>query len=524
MHNIIEFIVHYISYDDPIIMESIDASSLVKVTPSFNSIGNFKDLFESDIAFRLLPYLGLIDSVRCYILLTRECYKRALLWYNVHKDVEKAKLLIPSGMKFNSILDYGRFCCFDQRLQSIRPDAEAAVRRSGHLQVLRCPQFYSELNALNVAMYTYMDATSFDPTRGIYDDLVAINKMKDFKDNWGNSLEEDVIYWTSSRVVGNFIVLFERPDGTIMVSDDYQHVYLVLGIAQSLGDVTNISFEGNTMKQGKPFGPPKFHSPLFSVVIFTTLLNWDGKIVYDGLLMPQYKPSPSTMKRAINAYINAVNNGTLFTKLEKKAPSRFNSKLKISDEEVNALEISLRADLQSIRSKRPFVKKFEDSDYSNMKLIVFRRHGYTEQENPDHMISVMNPQFGAMPMKTFFSKNLIPTVQECIKALKEIVVKHDIDSICFDAIEVVVPIQKLLEGSTKFKISYYPPPSEEENLRNDLTNPMGGITACKWCKATHGFDGAPLFTCSRCKATKYCSKEHQKLDWPSHKKLCNNPF
>ncbi|KAL2070004.1 hypothetical protein VTL71DRAFT_14684 [Oculimacula yallundae] len=41
------------------------------------------------------------------------------------------------------------------------------------------------------------------------------------------------------------------------------------------------------------------------------------------------------------------------------------------------------------------------------------------------------------------------------------------------------------------------------------------IMRCAVCKKTEG-----TFKCSRCKVTFYCGREHQKVDWKVHKKVC----
>ena len=43
--------------------------------------------------------------------------------------------------------------------------------------------------------------------------------------------------------------------------------------------------------------------------------------------------------------------------------------------------------------------------------------------------------------------------------------------------------------------------------------------ACFVCKATPPAGGS-LSRCANCRMIKYCSKEHQKMDWPIHKTIC----
>jgi mitochondrial splicing suppressor protein 51 len=43
---------------------------------------------------------------------------------------------------------------------------------------------------------------------------------------------------------------------------------------------------------------------------------------------------------------------------------------------------------------------------------------------------------------------------------------------------------------------------------------------CATCSRTRSIDGRPLQYCAKCHETQYCSRECQKADWKSHKKVC----
>eukprot|EP01040_Poterioochromonas_malhamensis_P003004 gene3004-3191_t len=79
---------------------------------------------------------------------------------------------------------------------------------------------------------------------------------------------------------------------------------------------------------------------------------------------------------------------------------------------------------------------------------------------------------------------------------------------------------KRLMKDMNIHVAYYPPPSDVENYLNDLTNPYMNAPRCKVCSKTLAVDGTALMQCSQCKNVYYCSKEHQKRDWKSHKKYC----
>lgn len=97
-------------------------------------------------------------------------------------------------------------------------------------------------------------------------------------------------------------------------------------------------------------------------------------------------------------------------------------------------------------------------------------------------------------------------------------------------VEYAVDALKALLAPTDVQVMYYPPPSAEEMAYANRTNPYLSKAdkdrnlrpVCAVCEAEFSSaDGSsPLFKCGRCKEEHYCSKEHQKLHWKWHKKMC----
>jgi hypothetical protein len=219
------------------------------------------------------------------------------------------------------------------------------------------------------------------------------------------AIDKDVKYWNNDRVYGNFFVLFERPDGTIVVSNDCKKVYLVLGLANSLAKPI-LRNGGTVIKKYN------LHSPNVAMVVCLTLLNWEGKICYDGLIAASHeKPSIKLIKKAIKAYINAVDKGKLITSISKTpVPSTDTSNTKpAAPPSVEMLE-KLKPALANIKAMS------EVRGNGPPTMWVFRRHGYTPRENPNNIISIISSGGGQIGTE-FRAKALIPDLADYIELL-----------------------------------------------------------------------------------------------------------
>eukprot|EP01031_Cornospumella_fuschlensis_P045767 gene45767-56017_t len=125
------------------------------------------------------------------------------------------------------------------------------------------------------------------------------------------------------------------------------------------------------------------HSPVVGVVIKTTLLNWEGKIAYDGLLAPAHMATQATLRKALQAYEVAYNANSIITQLPLVEPSPLLGQ-PLSEQELAILSAAVRDDLQVI-----FAKPLVSSNVATGSW-VFRRFGYSEKENPNHVAFIMS--------------------------------------------------------------------------------------------------------------------------------------
>jgi len=169
-------------------------------------------------------------------------------------------------------LEMSRLRALDIGAVSISPAAEKVVRETLQPMIgLRQAGYNTDLMKLNAALYSVWGSIVASPTTGVFHVLKDdSSRCKDKMGEWFHNLMNDCLYWQSSRVYDDFIVLLERRDGTILVSKDYKKVYLVLGTAQSVGEV----FYTQTLSHKKTvYQPPNFHGPILGLEVSITLLN-----------------------------------------------------------------------------------------------------------------------------------------------------------------------------------------------------------------------------------------------------------
>ncbi len=484
-------------------------------------------ILQTEVTLNILPYLGYPDLLRSYCRLTKKTLQIFLDYFLCHKDVEEVSggtLQGDSREKLLQLIHGARKFVFSLGLSGISPQAESAVQRSGDLRILQTsPQLMLDYFRINVNVYTNWEGTASEPQKGIFHYLLEnIQESEEAKSFLYKEFIEDCRYWNSSKVFGDFIVLMERRDGSILVSADYNKVYLVLGHVDSLaGKVAFVPGKGFCAKEKSP--PPKIHGTISGAKVKTILLNWQNKVVYDGLMAPMEMVTKAALQKAFRAYLKALNTGTLITTLPKnEATAVLVEPYKLDQEEYESYRLKYQLELQSIGSK-PSPKGFDINRPTSLKsfgehYLVFRRFGYTEEENPNHVITVLK---GSAWVGTLIMDSIAPTIGEYIKLAEN----YCNDSAKKPAVIAVdyapnVEMFKRLMRDVNIHVGYYPPPSDVETFLNDLTNPYMNAPRCKICSKTLAADGTALMQCSQCKNVYYCSKEHQKQDWKSHKKYC----
>ncbi len=423
------------------------------------------------------------------------------------------------------ILEALRYAVLDLGMATISPAASKIIKNYNDLQLLRQKGMYDDLMRLNVGVYSYWDRCA--APMGVFAWLKEILTENPHL-KWGPAVERDVKFWKDSRIFGDFFVLFDRHDGTVMLSPDCKRVYLVLGLAQSIGEALPIP------RKPKVKSLAAFQEVFLGRRVSTTLLSWDGRVVYDGLMMHLDVMSAEQRRRALRAYCQAVDRGTLITSLDMKlvtpqAPSSSSSSAarKAAPSHTVPSEHSdkVRRIVARLQAAAPM------SGDTAAGTLVFRRHGYSESENPNHLVSVMQGGGGALlPFQTY--KALLPTLLEVLELLDRAVAAAGHRKPAYVGIDVefaVEPLQTLLEG-TGIRLMYYPPPSKEEEAYSNRTNPYLSSRekernlhpCCAVCDAEFSLsDGSsPLSKCARCKSEYYCCKEHQKAHWKYHKKVC----
>lgn len=286
---------------------------------------------------------------------------------------------------------------------------------------------------------------------------------------------------------------------------DFQKVYIVLGIAQSICS----AIRQQIIKSNQSY------SLLVGQKLRLTLLPYDNRIVYDGLMTVMEPMSHQQLKRSFKAYVNAFNTKTLIHRIELIEPKvESHQEIKLSGTEL----LQVKSIAQDIKSLPYISTKPITTNNPIGESWIFRRHGYSEQENPEHAVTVM--QSSGMPLVMYHQLNqLVPTAMEILSILQtciDMVGNKKPNTIFVDEESLVEPLDEVLSKMAGIKVSYYPPPSQEEaQAARHYDSKV--VNACYVCGSTR-----KLLQCGSCKSIFYCSREHQKLDWKRHKPSCHS--
>lgn len=467
---------------------------------------SLQTILESDAALTLIPMLGLVDSVCMYSRLTKQCHKRLQEYLLHHKtNSSNGTPFRSSWQVFTNFLDAFRRCAHALGCATISSEGSALLEKAhGNLDPLRQKGLVKDINQLNTAMYTHWNSRPLVPHKGIFHHVASciLNENGAYK----RALTEDVQFWNSSRIHGEFIVLFDRPDGTIVVSKDCQNVYLVLGSGQSMGQVCNVGFHDGDFYKKPTYSPPTLHGPIVGVTVHATLLNWQGMMLFE---ITKAITSNMKMKQALKAYIGAVDKLTLVSELKKREGSLQVTPLpKIDTKEVEWWKSTHPEELEDIRN----------AELRGSHAIIFQRLGVTEEDNPGHVVKVVMPDDESFPLYCQL-QDLTPTIGEYL-TMADLAVKVCGKPTVFgiDELSVFETLGAVLDG-TGVKVSYFSPPSIEAATVKAITNPYTRLS-CAICGLRRQSDGTELLRCSRCKNEFYCSKEHQKQAWKRHKLFC----
>lgn len=289
----------------------------------------------------------------------------------------------------------------------------------------------------------------------------------------------DVERWGDSRarIFGFFYVARKRDDGTLLVSadcenDDTAAVYLAVGQSTSLYDLIC----GSGMQ-----------SPDSVTRVKLTLLPYRHRLVFDGVVLAAEKNAPPDMASRVHSLADrAEQEGLVVSNLSVnradlsrcvpdgativRTPENDEAAKATNDAEeaMGSAEASRFAayddpKFQNMRAMLHAAKKHEKEKDPN-SLWVFRRGGYTEDDNPGHAIFIMAGGDGSMPAMPFQTELLEPNPKELFDKLCEAVLARKGKApsmLAVDSLPCVAPLNAMLDN-TGIRCMYYPPASEEE--------------------------------------------------------------
>ena len=310
-------------------------------------------------------------------------------------------------------------------------------------------------------------------------------------------VENELRHWPHQRVTGTFFFAKETASGAaVLVDQRTQKVYEVLGISTSIGDI---------MRSGGRFTK----DDVLGATIKLTLLPYMAKIVYDGTLFGAPPAGASEAAEARAAAEAAEAEGTVLRELPAHVESLVGKRVDISglsgrpelngttgtatawveakgryavrlaDGETVALKMAnLAVSSQQAASdsgRPPAASELSASERQAQERLralrqrkgdagfwTFRRMGYTEAENPQHVAAILGGD-GTMVGMVPPCAALAPTSDEILSSLVAAATAAGArpSMLATDEKSIVERLQQVL-GAVGIQAGYYPPPSEEE--------------------------------------------------------------
>jgi hypothetical protein len=258
------------------------------------------------------------------------------------------------------------------------------------------------------------------------------------------------------RVTGDFYIVGGESEGTFLVpTTNLNAVY------QCVGTKNPIPFDGDYPRP---------------VCMHLTMIPWYGRLVYDGVLTPPAgyaRPpmvDPEVAKQLRESVEKAKAEGRVISRLrqlEVEGGSRkgLHDRIERNESSVPVEQSKPTPEEDSLVKKIGSFERVDGEPFDEKPgtLWVFRRFGYTEVENPNHVGIILA---GAQAIAPFECLALIPTSIDILKALlkntcqrgkRPIVVGID-DNTCCDRVKF------LLKSLGDMEVFYYPPPTPEETM------------------------------------------------------------
>lgn len=443
----------------------------------------FASLLAADIGCSLLPNLSMLD-----IMSFSGINKLALQATKYHLTVHLHGLV-------DGHLDEEGARAFKAIMQAARDIAHRMKLYPDKMQAMPAHLLSVQLHA---TLWTYWHTSASEPCRGIYDQLLAEAAIA-MDPASRKHLKEDACYWQTSRVHGEYIVLCDRPDGTIVVSADLQTVCLVLGVEQSLGTAANAQMVDEQWV-AQPVGARSFHG-MVGTLCSLSLLPWGDRIVCDTALRLRARCSEKVLKKAFHAYCRAVDQQCLQTSLRKETPPVH---AVLGADDLYRLQRDYQEDIDALKGM--------DCNRDNWSCA---RKQKQEEDSAVIMVSTnRGTTIGNFPAASPSE----PCLSDYMALLRELAVQHGVPSaVHIDIPSVAGKLTHLLRGV--IAVHYYVPPSAEDV---DVMKGLIGADKprCVYCTVDACEYGKQLFRCSCCHSVHYCSREHQTLAWKHHKKVC----